>query len=68
MQWQTAYAREMHDIIEAIAKFRHYLLGDKFVIWTDHKSLKEMQSKVIKTPEQHAWLPKLLGFDFTIEY
>ena len=44
MQKQSAYAREMHAITEAVAKFRHYLLGHKFVIRTDHKSLKEMQS------------------------
>ena len=42
MQSQSAYAREMHAITEAVAKFRHYLLGHKFVIKTDHKSLKEM--------------------------
>jgi len=27
-----------------------------------------MQDQVIQTPEQQAYLPKLLGFDFTIEY
>jgi len=35
---------------------------------TDHKSLKEMQTQVIQTPEQQAWLPKLLGYNFDIEY
>ena len=64
MQKQSAYAREMYVITEAVSKFRHYLLGHKFIIKTDHKSLKEMQGQVIQTPEQQAWLPKLLGFDF----
>ena len=68
MQKQSAYAREMYVITEAVSKFRHYLLGHKFIIKTDHKSLKEMQGQVIQTPEQQAWLPKLLGFDFVIEY
>jgi len=27
-----------------------------------------MQDQVIQTPEQQVCLPKLLGFDFTIEY
>jgi len=27
-----------------------------------------MQAQVIQIPEQQAWLPKLLRFDFTIEY
>ena len=68
MQNQFAYAKEMHAIIEAVAKFCHYLLGHHFIIRTDHRSLKEMQTQVIQTLEQQAWLPKLLGFDFTIEY
>jgi len=39
MQKQSAYAREMYTITEAVAKFQHYLLGHKFVIRTDHQSL-----------------------------
>ena len=67
-QKQSTYAREMQAIIVAISKFRHYLLGHKFIVQTDYKSLKEMQQQVIQTPEQQAWLPKRLGYDFTIEY
>ena len=51
MQKQSAYAREMYAITQAMAKFRHYLLGHRFVIRTDHKSLKGMQSRVIQTPK-----------------
>ena len=67
-QQQSVYAREMQAIVAAVTKFRHYLLGQKFTIRTDHKSLKELQAQVIQTPEQQAWLAKLLGYDFSIEY
>nr|KYP42436.1 Retrovirus-related Pol polyprotein from transposon 297 family [Cajanus cajan] len=68
MQKQSAYTREFYAITEAIAKFRHYLLGHRFVIRTDQKSLKSLIEQAIQTPEQQKWLHKLLGYDFTIEY
>ena len=52
MQKQSTYAREFFSITKAIAKFRHYLLGHKFVIKTDQKSLKSLTDQVVHTPEQ----------------
>jgi hypothetical protein len=51
-----------------VKKWRQYLLGHKFIIFTDHQSLKQLISQVIQTPEQQVYLSKLLGFDFTIQY
>jgi hypothetical protein len=67
-QKKSAYFREMLAISEAIAKFRHYLLGHKFIIKTDQKSLKNLMDQTLQTPEQQQWLHKFLGYDFTIEY
>ncbi|MCH81226.1 retrotransposon protein [Trifolium medium] len=67
-QKQSAYIRELLAITEALAKFRHYLLGHKFVIKTDQKSLKSLLDQSLQTPEQQAWLHKFIGFDFHIEY
>ncbi|KAF7824247.1 Transposon Ty3-G Gag-Pol polyprotein [Senna tora] len=64
----SAYAREMYAIIEAVAKFRHYLIGHFFTICTDQKSLQHRTDQTLQTPEQEQWLPKLLGFQFAIEY
>ncbi|WVZ24049.1 hypothetical protein V8G54_002593 [Vigna mungo] len=68
MQRQSSYAREFSVITEAIAKFRHYLLGHKFVIKTDQKSLRSLTTQVVHTPEQQHWLHKLIGYDVAIEY
>ena len=68
-QKQSAYSRELYAITQAIAKLRHYLLGHKFTIKTDQKSLKEFLNQSLHTPEQQQqWLPKFFGYDFIIQY
>ena len=68
MQRKFAYVREFYAIFESFVKFRHYLLGRKFIIKIDQKSLKELLDQELQTPEQQQWLPKFLGYDFTIQY
>lgn len=60
----SAYMRELYAISQAVLKWRHYLLGRRFVIKTDHKSLKELTFQVVQTLEQQFYLTKLLGFQF----
>ncbi|GKF87745.1 ty3-gypsy retrotransposon protein, partial [Tanacetum coccineum] len=52
LQSSSTYVREMHAITVAVAKWRHYLLGRQFLIVTDHKSLKDLLTQTIQTPEQ----------------
>ncbi|KAL4283566.1 hypothetical protein GQ457_16G024110 [Hibiscus cannabinus] len=68
MQASSTYNREMFAITQAVKKWRQYLLGRKFVILTDQKSLRELTQQTIQTPEQQQWLSKLLGYDFEIRY
>lgn len=68
MQVASAYEREMFAITTAVKKWRHYLLGRHFRIYTDQKSLCGLLSQVVQTPAQHKWLMKLLGFDYEIIY
>ena len=68
LQRASAYVRELHAITSAVRKWRHYLLGNSFIILTDHKSLKDLMSQTIQTPELQTYLSKLLGFDYSIKY
>ncbi|KAL0303885.1 UNVERIFIED_CONTAM: Retrovirus-related Pol polyprotein from transposon.6 [Sesamum radiatum] len=68
MQAASAYDREMYAISEAVRKWRQYLLGRKFHIYTDQRSLWELLFQTIQTPAQQKWLTKLLGYDFEIRY
>jgi hypothetical protein len=43
-------------------------LGHFFIIQTDHKSLKELLTQIIQTPEQQYYLSKLLGYHYEIQY
>ena len=64
----SAYIRELHALVEAVRKWRQYLLGAHFTIRTDHRSLKELLTQVIQTPDQQKYLVKLLGYDYSIVY
>ncbi|KAH9763048.1 hypothetical protein KPL70_001041 [Citrus sinensis] len=48
----SIYAKEMLAIVEAIQTWRPYLLGRKFFIRTDHRSLKYFLDQRVATPEQ----------------
>jgi hypothetical protein len=44
------------------------LWGRRFLVRTDHYSLKFLLDQRLSTVPQHQWLSKLFGFDFTVEY
>lgn len=44
------------------------MLGQKFVIQTDQRSLKYLLKQKIATPEQQKWMAKLMGYDYKIMY
>lgn len=49
-------------------KWQHYLKNGKFVIQTDHESLKHLLSQRLTHHLQHKSLCKLLGLDYEIQY
>ncbi|XP_042045728.1 uncharacterized protein LOC121792000 [Salvia splendens] len=64
----STYHKELYAIVEAVQKWRQYLLGREFIIRTDQKSLKELLQQVVQTPDQHLYVRKLMGYKFVIEY
>jgi hypothetical protein len=64
----STYIRELQAITSAVKRWRQYLLGHFFIIQTDHKSLKEILTQVIQTPEQQYYMAKLLGYHYEIQY
>lgn len=62
----STYVRELFAITKAVKKWRQYLLGNTFKIFTDHKSLKGLMTASIQTPKQQKWLTKLMGYSYEI--
>lgn len=56
VQKKSAYFLEMLAVTEAIGKFWYYLLGPKFIIRTDQKSLRSLLDQSLQTPYQQKWL------------
>lgn len=64
----AAYERELIGLVHAVRHWRPYLWGRRFIVMTDHYSLKYLLDQRLSTIPQHHWVGKLLGFDFAVEY
>ncbi|XP_052197268.1 uncharacterized protein LOC127804444 [Diospyros lotus] len=59
---------ELATVIHALKIWRHYLYGEKFEIYTDHKSLKYIFSQKELNMRQRRWMEFLKNYDCTIHY
>ena len=64
-RWSTT-KRELYAIVLALKKFRKFLWGRHFVVYTDHKALVYLHTQKIANPMMIGWIETLLDFDFDV--
>ena len=55
-------------VIFALKIWRHYLYGERCIIYTDHKSLKYLLTQKELNLRQRRWIELLKDYDCSIEY
>ena len=64
----ATHERELLALIHSLCTWRHYLLGNHFIVVTDHNSLKYLQTQPTLSRRQARWSEFLSEFDFEIVY
>ena len=59
---------ELTTIVFALKIWRHYLYGEKFEVFSDHKSLKYIFTQRDLNIRQCKWMKYLEDYDFTFHY
>jgi hypothetical protein len=64
----AAYEHELLGLVKEARHWRPYLWTQPFVVRTDHFSLKYLLDQRLSTIPQHAWVSKLFGYQFMVEF
>jgi ribonuclease HI len=59
---------ELEAVVRALKIWRHYLIGHRCEIYSDHKSLKYISTQTDLNLRQRRWLELIKDYDFRIHY
>ena len=59
---------ELSTIVFALKIWHHYLYGEQYEVYSDHKSLKYIFTQRDLNMRQHGWMEFLEDYDFTLHY
>ncbi|PKU87302.1 RNA-directed DNA polymerase [Dendrobium catenatum] len=67
-QKYSIYDKEFYAIVRALQYWSHYLLGQEFILFTDHQSLKHLQYQSKLNTRHAKWVEYLSSFHYSLKY
>lgn len=64
----STYDKEFYAIVRSLEYWRHYLLPNEFVLYSDHQALKFIQGQAKLNPRHAKWVESLQDFNFVIRH
>jgi hypothetical protein len=64
----AAYEHELIGLVKFVRHWHPYLGARSFIVHTNHYNLKFLLNQRLSTIPRHAWVSKLFGYQFTLEF
>lgn len=64
----STYDKECYTIVKALEYFSHYLLSNKFILFTEHETLKFLNNKSKLKRHHDTWVEFLSTFYFVLKH
>ena len=59
---------ELATVVQALKTWRHFLIGNHYEVYTDHKSLKYIHTQKELNLRQRRWLELIKDYDMRLHY
>ena len=64
----STYDKEFYAIVRSLEYWRHYLLPNEFILYSDHQALRFIQGQTKLNPRHAKWVEMLQDFTFVIRH
>ena len=64
----STYDKELYAVVQALRYWRHYLLPQEFVLFSDHEALRFLSSQKKLNPRHAKWVEYIQAYTFVLKH